>query len=204
MDDLYDTLMKVPATDRVVTDSTSVPAAIAGAAKTVRARYHWPFQMHASIGASSAVADVTADTATIWSSTQGAHTLKSAIADLIHRLPENVHVIWTEGSGCYGHNGSDDAAADAAMLSSVVRRPVKVQWTRADEHGWEPKGVAMVMDVAAGLDTSGRIVGWDYARWTRRIPIGRALERKPAASPASSAVPLHHRNRRLMPAPTYL
>jgi len=180
-DDLYDTLMRIPATDRVVTDSTDVPAAIAGAAKTVRARYHWPYQMHASIGASSAVADVTADSATIWSSTQGAHTLKSAIADLIHRLPETVHVIWTEGSGCYGHNGSDDAAADAAMLSSIVRRPVKVQWTRADEHGWEPKGVAMVMDVAAGLEASGRIVGWDYAVWTP------THSNRPSAQPGGSA-----------------
>src|SRR5678810_1178341 len=83
-------------------------------------------QIVAVSAVTSAVADVIADTATIWSSTQGAHTLRSAIADLIHRPPENVHVIWTEGSGCYGHNGSDDAAADAAMLSSVVRRPVKV------------------------------------------------------------------------------
>jgi nicotinate dehydrogenase subunit B len=181
MSDLYDTLMSIPANDRVVADSSGVPAAIAGAAKTVRARYHWPFQMHASIGASSAVADVTADTATIYSSTQGAHTLKSAIADLIRRLPEDVHVIWTEGSGCYGHNGSDDAAADAAMLSSVIRRPVKVQWTRADEHGWEPKGVAMVMDVAGGLDASGKIIGWDYAVWTP------THSNRPSAQPGGSA-----------------
>jgi CO/xanthine dehydrogenase Mo-binding subunit len=77
-----------------------------------------------------------------------------------------VHVIWTEGSGCYGHNGSDDAAADAAMLSQAVGRPVRVQWSRADEHGWEPKGVAMTMEVSGGLDERGRIVGWDYAVWT--------------------------------------
>jgi len=166
MAELHETLMKIPATDRVVTDSGGVPAAIARAAKTVKARYTWPFQMHGSIGASCAVADVKRDSATIWSSTQGAHTLKNALAQLIGLPSDKVRVIWTEGSGCYGHNGSDDAAADAALLSQSVGRPVRLQWSRADEHGWEPKGVAMVMDVAAGLDEGGRIVGWDYAVWT--------------------------------------
>ena len=165
-DALYETLIKTSATDRSVTDAGDVPAAIAGAAKTVKAQYRWPFQMHASIGPSCGVADVKRDSATIWSSTQGAHTLKGALAQLINLPSENVHVIWTEGSGCYGHNGSDDAAADAALLSQTVGKPVRVQWSRADEHAWEPKGVAMVMDVAGGVDANGRIVGWDYAVWT--------------------------------------
>ena len=166
VDALYETLIKTPATDRSVVDAGDVPAAIAGAAKTVKAQYRWPLQMHASIGASCGVADVKRDSATIWSSTQGAHTLKGAMAQLINIPSENVHVIWTEGSGCYGHNGSDDAAADAAMLSQAVGKPVRVQWSRADEHAWEPKGVAMVMDVAGGVDANGRIVGWDYTVWT--------------------------------------
>ena len=166
MSELHDRLVKNPATDRVVTDADGVPTSIASAAKSVTARYTWPFQMHASIGASCAVADVRSDSATIWSSTQGAHTLKNALAQLLGVVPDGVHVIWTEGSGCYGHNGSDDAAADAALLSQAVGKPVRIQWSRADEHGWEPKGVAMVMNVAAGLDASGKIVGWDYAVWT--------------------------------------
>jgi nicotinate dehydrogenase subunit B len=161
--DLYETLIKVPANDRTVTDAGDVPAAIERAAKVVRAQYRWPFQMHASIGPSCAVADVKRDSATIWSSTQGPHTLKAAIADLIGVSAAGVRVVWTEGSGCYGHNGSDDAAADAALLSQAVGKPVRVQWSRADEHGWEPKGVAMVMDIAGGVDASGKIVGWDYA-----------------------------------------
>ena len=166
MAELHDALAKIPATDRAVTDSGDVPAAIARAAKTVHARYTWPYQMHASIGASCGVADVKQDSATIWSSTQGAHTLKSAIAELLGMPAAGVHVIWTEGSGCYGHNGSDDAAADAALMSQAVGQPVRVQWSRADEHGWEPKGVAMVMEITGGLDASGKIVGWDYAVWT--------------------------------------
>ena len=163
---LHETLMSIPATDRVVVDAGGVPDAISRAPRSVKARYTWPFQMHASIGPSCGVADVKPDSATVWSSTQGAHTLKGAIAQLLGMQPDAVHVIWTEGSGCYGHNGSDDAAADAALISQLVRRPVRVQWMRADEHGWEPKGAAMVMDVSAGLDESGRIVGWDYAVWT--------------------------------------
>ena len=163
---LHETLIKTPATDRSVTDAGDVPAAIARSAKTIKAQYRWPFQMHASIGASCGVADVKRDSATIWSSTQGAHTLKGALAQLIEIPSENVHVIWTEGSGCYGHNGSDDAAADAALLSQAVGKPVRVQWSRADEHGWEPKGVAMVVEISGGVDASGKITGWDYAVWT--------------------------------------
>jgi len=166
MDALHDALMRIPATDHVSVDGGDVPTAIATAAKTVRARYRWPYQMHASIGASCGVADVRRDTATIWSSTQSAHTLKSAIGDLLGIPAAGVHVVWTEGSGCYGHNGADDAAADAALLSQLAGRPVRVQWSRADEHGWEPKGAAMTMDVAGGVDAAGRIVGWDFAVWT--------------------------------------
>ena len=77
-----------------------------------------------------------------------------------------MHVIWTEGSGCYGHNGSDDAAADAALLSQAVGKPVRVQWMRSDEHIWEPKGPAMLMDVRGGLDAQGNVVAWDFDVWT--------------------------------------
>jgi nicotinate dehydrogenase subunit B len=166
MSELHDTLVKIPATDRALTDAGDVSLTIMRSPRHVRARYTWPYQMHASIGASCAVADVGASTATIWSSTQGAHTLKSAIAELLGMPASGVHVIWTEGSGCYGHNGSDDAAADAALMSQLAGKPVRVQWSRADEHGWEPKGVAMVMDVSGAVDSSGKIMAWDYAVWT--------------------------------------
>ena len=165
-DALYETLKTIPATDRSSADAGNVPTSLARAAKTVKAEYRWPFQMHASIGPSCAVADVKGSAVTIYSSTQGAHALKGAIAGLLGIPADGVHVIWTEGSGCYGHNGSDDAAADAALLSQAVGRPVRVQWSRADEHGWEPKGVAMVMEVSGGVDDRGRIVGWDYDVWT--------------------------------------
>ncbi len=164
MDELKQTLMSIPSTERgVASDGTSGAGRVA---KRLAATYKWPFQMHASIGPSCGVADVRNGKATVWSSTQGSHTLKSAIAHLLGMQPDDVHVIWIEGSGCYGHNGSDDAAADAAVISREVGAPVRVQWSRADEHGWEPKGAAMVMQVAAGIDASGKIADWDYQVWT--------------------------------------
>jgi len=181
MEELHDVLMKIPATDRVSVDAGDVPSAIARGVKAVKARYRWPYQMHASIGASCGVADVNGDKAPIWSATQGARTLKGGIADLLGMPAASVHVIWTEGSGCYGHNGSDDAAADAALMSQLVGRPVRVQWSRADEHGWEPKGVAMVMEISGAVDEAGRIAGWDYSVWTP------THSGRPSAQPGGSA-----------------
>ena len=77
-----------------------------------------------------------------------------------------VRLIWVEGSGCYGQNGSDDVTGDATLLSQIVGKPVRVQWMRRQEHQWEPKGAAMAMTVKGGLDASGKIVGWDYAVWS--------------------------------------
>jgi len=161
--DLYEAIRTTPTTDRVVRNKGDVAAALAGAADVRRATYQTPFQMHASIGPSCAVADVKPGQVTIWSGTQGAWGLRDAIAQLLGVPREGVRVIWVEASGCYGHNGADDAAADAALLSQAVGRPVRVQWMRHDEHGWEPKGPAMVIDVRAALDTAGAVVAWDYA-----------------------------------------
>jgi nicotinate dehydrogenase subunit B len=78
----------------------------------------------------------------------------------------NIRVVFVEASGCYGHNGADDAAADAALLAQAVGKPVRVQWMRQDEHGWEPLGPAMVIDVRGGVDSQGNVVAWDYQVWT--------------------------------------
>ncbi len=165
-DDLHAALRRAPTTDRVVTRTGDVEAALAGAARTLRATYLTPFQSHGSIGPSCAVADVGRDGATVWSGTQGPYPLRNTLAALLGLPPERVRVVWTEASGCYGHNGADDAAADAALLSQAVGRPVRVQWTRHDEHGWDPKGPAMVVEVHGGLDAGGRVVAWDYGVWT--------------------------------------
>ncbi len=161
--DVHGAMRAAPTSDRVLVSAGDVEPALSSAARTLSATYLTSFQMHASIGPSCAVADVKGDGATIWSGTQGAFGLRDALADLLHLPKAAVRVVWVEASGCYGHNGADDVAGDAALLSQAVGRPVRVQWMRHDEHGWEPKGPAMIMDVRGGLDTQGRVAAWDYA-----------------------------------------
>ncbi len=104
---------------------------------------------------------------TVWTHTQGVYPDRQAIAEMLGLTAERVRCIHREGSGCYGHNGADDAAADAALISRALPgRPVRVQWMREQEHGWEPFGPAMVTKVAAALDDKGNIVDWDYGVWS--------------------------------------
>jgi nicotinate dehydrogenase subunit B len=166
MSELYTTLRKIPSSDREPANTGDVEGALAGAAKTSKATYQWPFQLHASIGPSCGVAAVRDGEVTIWSGTQGAHQLRPTIAQLLGISVTNVRVVFVEASGCYGHNGADDAAADAALLSQAVGKPVRVQWMRHDEHGWEPLGPSMLMEVRGGLDSQGNVIAWDYQVWT--------------------------------------
>src|SRR5207253_2665410 len=98
------------------------------------------------------VADVSAGKAMIWAGVQGPYPLRGAIAQLLDMSPENVRLIHMEGAGCYGQNGADDCAADAAVLSQAVGKPVRVQWSRQQEFIWEPKAPAMMMEIHGGLD----------------------------------------------------
>ena len=163
---LYERFKAQATTERRVAGAGDVDAAMRSASRTVRATYRWPFQLHASIGPSCSVADVRDGKATVWSATQGAHQLCAPIAALLGMPPERVRVIFTEGSGCYGHNGSDDVAGDAALLSQAVGRPVRVQWSREDEHRWEPEGPAMLFEMAGAVGSDGSISAWSYDGWT--------------------------------------
>ena len=148
--------------DQVATDKGNPDSAISQASKTFNATYRWPFQLHGMIGPSCAVADVRGDKATIWAGTQGPFRTRKSVAELLGLQEKNVHVIYREGSGCYGRLSTDDAPEDAALLSRAVGKPVRVQWMREDEHGWEPKGPAQLMTVRAGVDAQGKITGWDF------------------------------------------
>ncbi len=135
--------------------------------RTLEAEYLRPHQMHASIGPSCAVAQYVDGRLTVWSHAQGMFPLRDAVAQLVKLPKERVRCIHVEGSGCYGHNGADDAAADAAYLAvAYAGAPVRVQWMRDQEHRWEPYGPGMAMRVKASLDAKGDIVGWDYTVWT--------------------------------------
>ena len=126
------------------------------------ATYRTPYQTHGSIGPSCGMADVRRDSAVVWSATQGSFPLRDAIAQLIGLPKDKVRVIWTEGAGCYGQNGADDASAEAAILSQAIGRPVRVQWMRNDEHGWDPKGPATEAMVQASLGPDGKVRSWSY------------------------------------------
>ncbi|HEV2067978.1 MAG TPA: molybdopterin cofactor-binding domain-containing protein [Thermomicrobiales bacterium] len=159
---LFETIRRAAVVDVRDHPGNDPAAHLPPADHALRARYEVPYAAHGSMGPSCAVADVRAGRATIWSSTQGVYPLRNAIAPLIGLLPEQVRVISMEGSGCYGHNGADDASADAALVSRAVGRPVRVQWSRRDEFALEPKGSAMVSEVSGSLDGSGMIASWRY------------------------------------------
>lgn len=130
------------------------------------AEYRWPFQAHSSIGPATAVADVRPDGVTVYAAAQGVYQLQSGLAVLLDLPPESIQVVHREGPGCYGHNGADDAAADAAVISQLLGKPVRVQWSRQDEFVWARKGPATVARVQAHLDDSGRICDWESDLWT--------------------------------------
>ncbi len=139
-------------------------------ARTVRrlsARYDRPYLMHGSIGPSCAVALFEGGSLTVWTHSQGVEPLRASIAELLALPPERVRCVHREGAGCYGHNGADDVAGDAALVAIAMPGvPVRLQWSREQEHGWEPLGPAMVAQLDAGLDASGRIVSWSHQVWS--------------------------------------
>jgi len=131
--------------------------------RTIEATYTRPYQSHGSVGPSCAVAQLADGAMTVWSHTQGVYPDRQAIADMLRMPSASIRVIHVEGSGCYGHNGADDAAADAAMIARALPGvPVRVQWTREQEHAWEPYGPAMVTRLKASLDAAGKIADWNF------------------------------------------
>jgi nicotinate dehydrogenase subunit B len=163
LDDLATALRANPSTPRVLLDKNDVDGAIANAATPIRRTYVWPYQMHGSIGPSCAVADYTADGLRVWTGSQNPHVLRSDLARLLALPEHHIDVVRLEAAGCYGRNGADDVTADAALLSRAVGRPVRVQLTREQEHAWEPKGAAQLMEVNGGLDADGNAVAYDFA-----------------------------------------
>src|SRR5262249_25828433 len=129
----YDYLRRQPSRDAYVVKSADVDAQLASAASVVKATYLHPYQLHGSLGASCAVADVQGEKATVWSPTQSAYPTRSGVAAVLGIRPENVRIVFARGSGCYGINAADTVSYDAALLSQGVGRPVRVQLSRRDE-----------------------------------------------------------------------
>jgi len=152
--------------DSFVVNSKDVDDTLAKASKVIKATYRHAYQMHGSVGTSCAVADVKNGKATIWSATQSVYPTRNTAAMLLGLKPEDVHVIFTMGAGCYGLNGADTVSYDAALMSQAAGRPVRVQLTRKDEMAWENYGTSYVIDQRVGVDAKGTIVAWDYEAWT--------------------------------------
>jgi CO/xanthine dehydrogenase Mo-binding subunit len=185
-------LTGLPAQDITVLDNRQPSA---GGGKSLEASYSRPYLVHGSIGPSCAVAHLDNGALTVWTHTQGVFPDRDAIADMLRMPKEQVRCIHVEGSGCYGHNGADDAAADAALLARALPgRPVRVQWMREQEHAWEPFGPAMVVKIKATLDDGGGITDWDYAVWSnthsgRPGPAGALLAARDLAEPFPQPAP---------------
>jgi nicotinate dehydrogenase subunit B len=137
-----------------------------GDAQAIKARYSRPYLMHGAIGPSCAVALWKDDSLTVWTHSQGVYPLRGALAELLRLAPDKIRCVHLEGAGCYGHNGADDVAADAALVARALPgRPIRLQWTREQEHGWEPLGPAMSVDMEASV-ANGRIVAWRHEVWS--------------------------------------
>ena len=163
-DDLLRVLTSLKSNDSTIFQQSNPSAT---GQKTIEATFTRPYQAHGSIGPSCAIAQSVNDVMTVWTHTQGVYPDRQGIAEMLKVPPESVRLIHVEGSGCYGHNGADDAAADAALIARALPGvPVRVQWTREQEHGWEPFGPAMVTKLKASLDGNGKIADWNFDVWT--------------------------------------
>jgi len=165
--DLARALRDNPSTQRLLVDEGDVDGAIAAAAQPMHRTYVWPYQMHASIGPSCALAewqpiDGGGIVLRCWAGSQNPHVLRADLAKLMGVEDVQVDVIRMEAAGCYGRNGADDVAADAALLARAVGAPVRVQLTREQEHAWEPKGAAQLMEIDGGLMADGRVAAYDF------------------------------------------
>jgi len=196
-DDLLRVLTSLKSNDTTIFRASD-PSAVGQ--KTVEATYTRPYQAHGSIGPSCAIAQLNDGAMTVWTHTQGVYPDRQGIAEMLKVPLENVRLIHVEGSGCYGHNGADDVAADAAVIARALPGiPVRVQWMREQEHAWEPFGPAMVTRLKASLDGDGRIADWNFDVWTNTHSMrpggaGSMLaaqhKAEPFAVPAPKPIPL--------------
>jgi nicotinate dehydrogenase subunit B len=190
--------------ERNIAKENSDPAAKARTVKRLKASYTKPYIAHASIGPSCALAHWKGERLEVWTHSQGIYGLRQDLAKVLGMREEDIVVTHVEGAGCYGHNGADDVALDAALLArSANGRAVRLQWTREDEFAWEPYGAAMAFELEAALDASGTIVAWRHEFWSNghthrpgraKLPtltaaahLAKPFELSPAVNPALPA-----------------
>ncbi len=160
---VYEHLRSAPVEKRADDFKRGEPERVfAGAARVIGAEYEWPFQSHASMGPACAVVDARPDQASLWTGTQKPHYARDGVAALLGLPPDKVHATWVLGPGSYGRNDAGDAAIDAALLSKLTGRPVRVQYMRHDATGWDPKAPASLHRARAALDAAGQVIGYEF------------------------------------------
>src|SRR5262247_444167 len=162
---LYDHIRKTPARKRVDEGKQvgNVDEAFRTAARVVEAEYEWPFQSHACMGPACALVEIKDGNVTCWTGSQKPHFVRNGIALTLGVPPEKVRSIWVVGPGSYGRSDADDAAMDAAILANAVGKPVRVQYTREQATGWDPKGPASIHRARAAIDAAGNVVAYEFA-----------------------------------------
>jgi len=158
--------------DQKIVNKGDAGGALGAASEKLEATYYWPVQTHGSMGPSCAVADMRDGGVTVWTASQATHKFRGVYAKMLGLPAEKVRLVYLDGSGCYGMNGHDDAGADAILLSRAVGRPVRVQWSRADEHGWDPKGPPQMLRMQGALTPEGRIAAWRAEMWIPKATAG--------------------------------
>ncbi len=195
-------LLRQPAADAVISEKSDAAVKQRGAMK-LSATYTRPYIAHASMGPSCAVAQFEGGRYQVWTHSQGIHPLRREMAKALGVAADNLAITHADGAGCYGHNGADDVALDAALLArAVAGRPVQVQWMREDEFAWEPYGSAMLVKTSAELDAGGAIVDWQMDVWSyphstrpegkdgvNLVAAWHLAQPKPAATPADPPLP---------------
>jgi nicotinate dehydrogenase subunit B len=161
---LYDHIRKAPVRKREIggKEAGNVDEAFKSAHRIIEAEYEWPFQSHGCMGPACAVVEIKDGKATCWTGSQKPHFVQKGIALTLGMSVENVRAIWAVGPGSYGRSDADDAAMDAAVLAQATGRPVRVQYTREQATGWDPKGPASVHRARAAIDVSGNVIAYEF------------------------------------------
>ena len=164
---LIDSIKSSSGKPEEVKASPGIAEVISKAAINHQAEYFRPYQMHASMGPSCAIAIWEENLLTVWTATQGVYPVRATLADLFSLEEEKIRCIGVPGSGCYGQNGADDVSGEAALIAKELpSRHIRLQWMREDEHKWEPYGTTMAFQLSAGMDSEGMITAWDTNVWS--------------------------------------
>jgi nicotinate dehydrogenase subunit B len=171
---LYDHIRKASVRKREVEkENGNVDEAFKTAVKVIEAEYEWPFQSHASMGPACTLVEIKNGNVTCWSGTQKSHFMRQGLAAVLEMPLDRIRVIWVTGPGSYGRNDADDCAMDAAVLAKAVGKPVRLQYMRDQGTGWDPKGPASTHKASAALDTSGKVVAYDFSsKAFSRVDVG--------------------------------